>query len=101
MFFSSAVSAQELDSTSEVTKTADVSIPESQEPAKAETPDKIQTVNTKIIAEIDSTIIVKLDGETLESTDVHRTADGNLYVNAMPIFQHLGNDVEYDDVSKA
>jgi len=68
---------------------------------KAETSDKIKTVNTKLIAEVDSTIIVKLDGETLESTEVHRTEDGNLYVNAMPIFQSLGNDVEFDDVSKA
>jgi len=32
---------------------------------------------------------------------VHRTLDGNLYVNATPIFAHYGNDVEYDDVSKA
>ena len=101
MFFSSAVGAQEADSASEVTKTVDVSIPDTPEAEVIETPDKIQTVNTKIIAEIDSTIIVKLDGETLENTEVHRTEDGNLYVNALPIFQHLGNDVEYDDVSKA
>jgi len=101
MFSSSVVTAQEVAPASEVTKTADVSIPDGPAPEKAETPDKVQTVNTKIIAEVDSTIIVKLDGETLESTEVHRTADGNLYVNALPIFQHLGNDVEYDDVSKA
>ena len=86
---------------SDVTKTASVAIPDTSPSKKPITPEKIQTVNTKIIAEVDSTIIVKLDGETLESTEVHRTEDGNLYVNAMPIFQHLGNDVEYDDVSKA
>lgn len=60
-----------------------------------------KTVNTTLIAEVDTTITVTLDGETLESTEVHRTQKGELYVNAMPIFQALGNDVEYDDVSKA
>ena len=60
-----------------------------------------KTVNTIIIAEIDSTITVTLDGETLESTEVRRTENGGLYVNAMPIFSSLENDVEYDDVSKA
>lgn len=99
--FSSIAYAEGTTDASDVTKTASVSIPDATASKKSVTPEKIQTVNTKIIAEVDSTIIVKLDGETLESTEVHRTEDGNLYVNAMPIFQHLGNDVEYDDVSKA
>ena len=93
--------AEEVVTTSHVTETASAAVSKETVPVKAETPDKIKTINTKIIAEIDSTIIVKLDGETLDSTEVHRTEDGNLYVNAMPIFQSLGNDVEYDDVSKA
>ena len=99
--FSSLAFAEDVVATSDVTKTVSVGVSEDTIPLKAETPEKIQTVNTKIIAEVDSTIIVRLDGETLESTEVHRTEDGNLYVNAMPIFQRLGNDVEYDDVSKA
>ena len=99
--FSSLAAAEDVVSTSDVAKTVSVEISEEAVPLKVETPDKIDIINTKIIAEVDSTIIVKLDGETLESTEVHRTADGNLYVNAMPIFQRLGNDVEYDDVSKA
>jgi len=99
--FSSLASAEDVVATSDVTKTASAEISKDPIPLKVETPDKIQTINTKLIAEVDSTIIVKLDGETLESTEVHRTEDGNLYVNAMPIFQHLGNDVEYDDISNA
>ena len=99
--FANLAMAQDELASSDVTKTASVEIADEAAPKQAETPDKVQTVNTKIIAEVDSTIIVKLDGETLESTEVHRTADGNLYVNALPIFQSLGNDVEYDDVSKA
>lgn len=59
------------------------------------------TINTKLIAEIDTSITVTLDGDTLQSTEVHRTDKGALYVNAMPIFQALDNDFEYDDVSKA
>ena len=98
MSFSSIASSEEVVATS---KTASVEVTEAVSSKKAETSDKIKTVNTKLIAEVDSTIIVKLDGETLESTEVHRTEDGNLYVNAMPIFQSLGNDVEFDDVSKA
>ncbi|MEP3653339.1 MAG: SdrD B-like domain-containing protein [Litorimonas sp.] len=101
MCFSNLAAAEDVVTTSDVTKSASVEVTEEVVPLKAETPEKIQTVNTKIIAEVDSTIIVKLDGDTLESTEVHRSEDGNLYVNAMPIFQHLGNDVEYDDVSKA
>jgi len=101
MFFCSSAWADETHQSVEATKTATVEIPDEDVATKAETPDKIKTINTKIIAEIDSTVIVKLDGETLESTEVHRSDDGNLYVNAMPIFQHLGNDVEYDDISKA
>lgn len=98
MFFCTAVHAQEA-------KVAETTLPESSEPVAVdvleEAPEEIKTVNTTLIAEVDSTIIVKLDGETLESTEVHRTLDGNLYVNATPIFAHYGNDVEYDDVSKA
>lgn len=60
-----------------------------------------QSVNTTIIAEVDSSITVTLDGETLQSTEVHRAENGGLYVNAMPIFASLNDDVEYDDVSKA
>ena len=101
VFSANLAVAQDVIATSEVTKTASVEIADDPAPQQVETADKVQTVNTKIIAEVDSTIIVKLDGETLESTEVHRTADGNLYVNALPIFQSLGNDVEYDDVSKA
>ncbi len=101
MFSPANAFAEEVIPSSEITTTAAVTIPDSKVSIKAETPDKIKTINTKIIAEVDSTIIVKLDGETLESTEVHRTAEGHLYVNAMPIFQYLGNDVEYDDVSKA
>ncbi len=59
------------------------------------------SINTIVIAEVDSTITVTLDGETLASTEVHRAENGGLYVNAMPIFTMLGDDVEYDDVSKA
>jgi len=84
MLFSSISFAEEVVTTS---KTASVEVSEVVAPQTVETPDKIKTVNTKLIAEVDSTIIVKLDGETLESTDVHRTEDGGLYVNAMPIFQ--------------
>lgn len=101
MCFSSLAAAEDVVATSDVGKSASVVAVEDASPLKVETPEKIQTINTKIIAEVDSTIIVKLDGETLESTEVHRSEDGNLYVNAMPIFQRLGNDVEYDDVSKA
>lgn len=83
-------------------KVAEISLPQAtSEVPIEEKPETLPTVNTTLIAEVDSSIIVKLDGETLESTEVHRTADGNLYVNAMPIFAHYGNDVEYDDVSKA
>lgn len=64
-------------------------------------PAEIISLNTVLIAEVDSTITVTLDGETLDSTQVHRSDKGNLYVNAMPIFTALENDFEYDDVSKA
>jgi len=59
------------------------------------------TVNTTLIAEIDTTVTVTLDGETLQSTEVHRSEKGGLYVNAMPIFSTLGNDVEFDPDTKA
>lgn len=59
------------------------------------------TVNTTLIAEIDTTVTVTLDGETLKSTEVHRSDKGGLYVNAMPIFQSLNNEVEFDPDTKA
>lgn len=101
---------------SEVVKTAEASVGTSVEtPVKgvksAATPDQEPEtplitppktiINTTLIAEVDTTITVTLDGETLESTEVHRTEKGELYVNAMPIFAALNNEVEYDDVSKA
>ena len=58
-------------------------------------------INQTLIAEIDSNIIVKLDGETLASTEVHRSEKGGLYVNAMPIFESLNDDVEFDKDTKA
>ncbi|MEP3892000.1 MAG: hypothetical protein ABJN69_16205 [Hellea sp.] len=61
----------------------------------------VKIINTTVIAEVDSSITVTLDGETLQSTEVRRAENGGLYVNAMPIFTSLNNDVEYDDVSKA
>jgi len=69
---------------------------------EAEVPSVEQgSVNATVIAEVDRSITVTLDGETLASTEVHRTEKGGLYVNAMPIFTMLNDDVEYDDVSKA
>lgn len=91
MFLSAAAFAEDA-------KVAEATRPTAQPATPIE---ELPIVNTKIIAEIDSSIVVKLDGDTLESTEVHRSEDGNLYVNAMPIFRHLENDVEYDDVSKA
>ena len=61
----------------------------------------VKIINMTVIAEVDSSITVTLDGETLQSTEVRRAENGGLYVNAMPIFTSLNNDVEYDDVSKA
>jgi len=58
-------------------------------------------INTTLIAEVDATITVTLDGETLESTEVHRSEDGALYVNVIPIFDALNNDFEYDSELKA
>lgn len=92
----------------EVVKTAEAAVDASKTAAIPETTSekqaiepKTKIINTTLIAEVDTTITVTLDGETLESTEVHRTAKGELYVNAMPIFTALNNDVEYDDVSKA
>ncbi len=66
------------------------------------TPDAAESiVKDRLIAEIDPNIIVKLDGDTLESTQVHRDQDGALYVNAMPIFSALDNEFEYDEAKKA
>jgi len=62
---------------------------------------KTPIINTKLIAEVDSTIIVKLDGETLASTEVHRSEKGALYVNAVPIFESLNDDYEFDAETKA
>ncbi|MEP1230370.1 MAG: SdrD B-like domain-containing protein [Litorimonas sp.] len=64
-------------------------------------PIEVPIVNTTLIAEVDSTIIVKLDGETLESTQVHRNEKGALYVNATPIFASLNDDVRFDEDTKA
>ena len=58
-------------------------------------------VNTTLVAEVDATITVTLDGETLESTEVHRSENGALYVNAIPIFDALDNDFKYDSELKA
>ena len=96
LFVASPVSAEDL------TKTAQNTAKPTQEAAaKPPTREDTPIINTQIIAEIDSSIIVKLDGETLESTEVHRAENGGLYVNAMPIFQNLGNDVEFDAETKA
>ena len=66
------------------------------------TPDTAEAViNNTLIAEIDPSITVKLDGETLQSTQVHRDEDGALYVNAMPIFSALNNAFSYDETKKA
>ena len=97
-------------------KTAEAPAGPSKPPVKANksTPDKpasddsgpddngpaAKIVNTTLIAEVDTSIAITLDGETLQSTEVHRTEKGALYVNAMPIFAALNDDVEYDDVSK-
>jgi len=72
-------------------------------PAKETTlpAEPVKIVNTTVIAEVDTSITVTLDGETLESTEVHRGKNGGLYVNAMPIFTSLDNNVEYDAISKA
>ncbi len=87
----------------EAVKVADVSKPATPINETPETTVKPKTpiVNVKLIAEVDSSIIVKLDGETLESTEVHRADNGGLYVNAMPIFQSLNDDVEFDADTKA
>ncbi len=101
--------AQDAVKTAEITQEAAVSPPDAAypegkkrevEPKPAAAPET-KIINTTLIAEIDTTITVTLDGQTLESTEVHRTEKGALYVNAMPIFSALNNDVEYDDVSKA
>lgn len=93
---------------SETVKTAEAPVKTAAVPTKPAateaaipTPEPEKIINTKVIAEVDHSITVTLDGETLDSTEVHRTDKGELYVNAMPIFKALGNDYEYDDVSKA
>ena len=58
-------------------------------------------IETTLIAEVDSTVTVTLDGETLEDTRLHRDADGEIYVDAMPIFRTLGNQVDFDEDTKA
>lgn len=81
---------------------ADVSPQETAHESVAEIPPVETTiVNTTLIAEVDATITVTLDGETLQSTDVHRSDDGALYVNAIPIFSALNNEFEYDQNLKA
>ena len=70
--------------------------------AAVSTPDAVESiVSQAIIAEIDPEIIVKLDGETLQSTEVHRDESGALFVNAIPIFTALNNEFEYDEAKKA
>lgn len=86
---------------SETAKSETAAKKASVEPLKPAVDTPVKIVNTTLIAEVDSTIKVTLDGETLESTEVHRTEKGALYVNAQPIFTALNNDFEYDDVSKA
>ena len=70
-------------------------------PAHADTPAAIETEAAQTIVEIDSSVIVTLDGETLEDTRLHRGADGEIYVDALPIFTTLGNDVSFDGERKA
>jgi len=106
--FFTPISAQSAHAEEAVNKTAEIAenvVKSAAKPSAAATSDALnppkKTINTTLIAEVDTTITVTLDGETLESTEVHRTQAGELYVNAMPIFTALNNDVEYDDVSKA
>lgn len=75
----------------------------SKEQAAAVTDIVLETprINTTLIAEIDSSIIVNLDGETLSNTDVRRAEDGQIYVNAVPIFNQLNNSVEFDSQTNA
>ena len=80
---------------------AETAVPETVTKEAAIPAEPVNIINTTVIAEVDSSITVTLDGETLQSTEVRRAENGGLYVNAMPIFTSLNNDVEYDDVSKA
>ena len=80
---------------------AETAVPETDTKEAAIPAEPVKIINTTVIAEVDSSITVTLDGETLQSTEVRRAENGGLYVNAMPIFTSLNNDVEYDDVSKA
>lgn len=80
---------------------AETAVPEVATKEAAIPAETVKIINTTVIAEVDSSITVTLDGETLQSTEVRRAENGGLYVNAMPIFTSLNNDVEYDDVSKA
>ncbi len=61
----------------------------------------VETIKTTLIAEIDSTVIVTLDGTTLDDTYLHRGEDGELYIDALPIFETLGNQVDFDAEKKA
>ena len=53
-------------------------------------------IKTTVIATLDPTVIVTLDGETVDDAALHRGANGEIYVDAMPIFQTLGNAVDFD-----
>ena len=96
----SAIANETVNAADTVTETIKSAAVDDVAPKKSSIEPKTKIINTTLIAEVDTTITVTLDGETLESTEVHRTAKGELYVNAMPIFTALNNDVEYDDVSK-
>lgn len=79
---------------------SDVTIVQKQA-AITELPEQTPLINTTLIAEVDSSIIVNLDGEAVSNTDVRRAEDGQLYVNAMPIFNSLNNAVEFDSQTNA
>ncbi len=59
------------------------------------------TTETILIADMAPDITVKLEGEALDGTGVHQDTDGNLYINAIPIFNALNNDFEFDSEQNA
>jgi hypothetical protein len=73
---------------------AETAVPETVTKEAAIPAEPVKIINTTVIAEVDSSITVTLDGETLQSTEVRRAENGGLYVNAMPIFTSLNNDVK-------
>jgi len=68
---------------------AETAVPETAAKEAAIPAEPVKIINTTVIAEVDSSITVTLDGETLQSTEVRRAENGGLYVNAMPIFTSL------------